>query len=289
MENHSQNQIAERQQTPLQKFNQTISNPNTQKYLDSVLGEKKSSFVNNLTALVANDAKLQDCKPMSLIYAALKATALDLPLDPNLGFAYVIPYNNRTGKEAQFQIGYKGFIQLALRSCQFQGINVRDVRSGELIDEDMITGEVKIRRAAGRESLPVIGYVAFFSLTSGFSKMSYMTVEEIKAHAGKYSKTFSSDKEYVRNTSKWVTDFDAMAKKTVLKLLLSKYAPMSVETLQLAVKTDQSVYNENGIEEYADNPMREEPDDQTSSAEQPSADEKKAEMRASGRGPVEMM
>lgn len=279
MENTGPNKIEEHK-TPLQKFNATIANPKTQDFLEKMLGEKKSSFISNLTTIVSKNTKLQECKPMSLVYAALNATALDLPLDPNLGIAYVIPYGN----EAQFQIGYKGFIQLALRSGQFRGINVRDVRSGELIDEDMITGEIRLRRASDREQLPVIGYVAFFSLINGFSKMSYMTVDEIKTHASRYSKTFSSDKEYIRNASKWVTDFDAMAKKTVLKLLLSKYAPLSVE-IQKAVADDQTVYKDDGTSGYVDNPEPMEPDEQP----QPSADERKELMRASGKGPVEMM
>ena len=190
---------------------------------------------------------------MSVMYAGIKATALDLPLDPNLGFAYVIPYrNNRENKtEAQFQIGYKGFVQLAIRSGQFQTINVAEVKEGEYLDEDLVTGEIKFKKLPDRDQLPTIGYVAYFRLTNGFEKMSYSSVEQIDAHAKKYSQTYSSSKEYIRNNSKWATDFDAMAKKTVLKLLLSKYAPMSVE-MQSAVINDQAVIRENGAD-YVDN------------------------------------
>lgn len=242
----------------LQIFNQKITDPRTQNYLSQVLGQKRSSFVNNLTALVANNKNLQECDPLSVMYAGIKATALDLPLDPNLGFAYVIPYrNNRENKtEAQFQIGYKGFIQLAIRSGQFQTINVAEVKEGELLDEDLVTGEIKFKKLPDREQLPTIGYVAYFRLTNGFEKMSYSSVGQIDAHAKKYSQTYSSSKEYIRNSSKWTTDFDAMAKKTVLKLLLSKYAPMSVE-MQSAVINDQAVIRENGIE-YVDNSNTEE-------------------------------
>ena len=150
MENSTQNQIQQKQPTPLQAFNRCITNSDVQSYLSQVLGEKKSSFVNNITALVANDMKLQECKPMSLIYAGIKATALDLPLDQNLGFAYVIPYKCKTGTEAQFQMGYKGFIQLAIRTGQFRTINVTEVVDGEIASENLITGEIQFVRAKDR-------------------------------------------------------------------------------------------------------------------------------------------
>lgn len=241
----------------LQKFNATITNPRTQEYLVSVLAEKKSSFVNNLTALVANNKALQECEPLTTMYAAIKATALNLPLDQNLGFAYVIPFkNNKTGTtEAQFQIGYKGLIQLAMRSGQFKTINVRDVREGEIIDEDFVSGELKFKKLpdAERANAPVIGFVAYFELLNGFRKMSYWTVAELKAHGMRYSQTYSSRNEYVRKNSKWETDFEAMASKTVLKLLLAKYAPLSVE-MQDAVVSDQAVFRKSDSDvNYVDN------------------------------------
>ena len=289
MENSAQNQIQKKQPTSLQAFNRCITNTEVQSYLSQVLGEKKSSFVNNITALVANDVKLQECKPMSLIYAGIKATALDLPLDQNLGFAYVIPYRCKTGTEAQFQMGYKGFIQLAIRTGQFRTINVTEVVDGEVAAENLITGEIQFVRAKDRSSKPVVGYVAFFSLLNGFSKMLYMTVDDIKAHAKRYSQTFSSSKDWVRESSKWTTDFDAMAKKTVLKLLLNRYAPLSVE-MRSAVVSDQAVLNAEGQpEEYIDNPKPEE-QPQVSVAE--SVEERKAEMKeaaAGGRKPDELL
>lgn len=288
MENSAQNQI-QKQPTPLQAFNRCITNTEVQSYLSQVLGEKKSSFVNNITALVANDVKLQECKPMSLIYAGIKATALDLPLDQNLGFAYVIPYRCKTGTEAQFQMGYKGFIQLAIRTGQFRTINVTEVVDGEVASENLITGEIQFVRAKDRSSKPVVGYVAFFSLLNGFSKMLYMTVDDIKAHAKRYSQTFSSSKDWVRESSKWTTDFDAMAKKTVLKLLLNRYAPLSVE-MRTAVVSDQAVLNAEGQpEEYIDNP---EPEEQPQVSVAESVEEKKAEMKeaaAGGRKPDELL
>lgn len=235
----------------LKKFNQLITHPNTDTYLTSVLAERKGEFINNLTAVVANDSKLQACEPLTLMYAALKATALRLPLDPNLGQAYIIPYkNNRERKtEAQFQIGWKGFIQLAIRSGQFQTINATEIREGELQGYDLMTGEVKVQAVEGRESKPVIGYLAYFKLTNGFSKSLYMSAEEIEQHATRYSQSYRGK---YRDTSLWATDKDAMAKKTVLKLLLNRFAPLSVD-MQSAVQADQSVLHGDGKLDYVDN------------------------------------
>lgn len=235
----------------LKRFNQMIVHPNTDAYLTSVLAERKGEFINNLTAVVANDAKLQACEPVTLMYAALKATALRLPLDPNLGQAYIIPYkNNREHKtEAQFQIGWKGFIQLAIRSGQFQAINTTDIRDGELKGYDLMTGEVQVQAVPDRESKPVIGYLAYFKLTNGFAKSLYMTAEEIEQHATRYSQSYRGK---YKDSSLWATDKDAMAKKTVLKLLLNRFAPLSVD-MQRAVQADQSVLHGDGKLDYVDN------------------------------------
>lgn len=240
-------------ESSLALFNQTITNERTQTYLQQVLSTKKSSFVNNITALVGNSAALQKCEPMTVLYAGIKATALDLPLDPNLGFAYVIPYNQRDkAPQAQFQLGYKGFIQLAIRSGQFKTINVTEIKEGELASFDLLSGETRFVAQPNRTELPTIGYAAFFLLNNGFEKTLYMTRDEVEAHAKKYSQTYSSGKEWVRKTSKWATDFDAMAKKTVIKLLLSKFAPLSVE-MQQAVTADQGVLDKDGRATYPDN------------------------------------
>lgn len=235
----------------LKRFNQMIVHPNTDAYLTSVLAERKGEFINNLTAVVANDAKLQACEPVTLMYAALKATALRLPLDPNLGQAYIIPYkNNREHKtEAQFQIGWKGFIQLAIRSGQFQAINATDIRDGELKGYDLMTGEVQVQAVPDRENKPVIGYLAYFKLTNGFAKSLYMTAEEIEQHATRYSQSYRGK---YKDSSLWATDKDAMAKKTVLKLLLNRFAPLSVD-MQRAVQADQSVLHGDGKLDYVDN------------------------------------
>jgi recombination protein RecT len=237
----------------LKTFNQTITNVKTQEYLASVLGEKKQAFVNNMTALVSNDKALQACDPMSLMFAALKVTSLDLPLDNNLGFAHVIPYkNNKENKtEAQVQLGYKGIAQLAIRSGQFEIINVTDVREGELKGRNRMTGELEfdwIVDDAARLKAKVIGYVGYFKLLSGYSKTTYWSIAELEQHGVKYSQSFK------RGYGVWKDNFDAMAKKTVLKLMLNKGdAPMSVE-MQQAIKYDQSVIlDENGSHRYVDN------------------------------------
>lgn len=228
-----------------------IVHPNTEAYLTSVLADRKGEFVNNLTAVVANDSKLQACEPTTLLYSALKATALRLPLDPNLGQAYIIPYrNNKENKtEAQFQIGWKGFVQLAIRSGQFATINTTDIRDGELQGQDLITGELQVKALPNREQLPIIGYLAYFRLVNGFSKSLYMTAEEIEKHATRYSQSYRGR---YKDSSLWATDKDAMAKKTVLKLLLNRFAPLSVD-MKEAVQADQSVIHGEGKLDYVDN------------------------------------
>lgn len=237
----------------LKLFNQTITNVKTQEYLASVLGENKQAFINNMTALVSNDKALQVCEPTTLMFAGLKATALGLPLDNNLGFAYVLPYRNtkENKTEAQLQLGYKAIVQLAIRSKQFETINVTDVREGELKKRNRMTGEIEmewIEDDATRSKLPIIGYIGYFKLLSGYSKTTYWSVEELKQHGAKYSQTFK------KGYGVWKDNFDAMCKKTVLKLMLNKGdAPMSVE-IQQAIKYDQSVIiDEQGNHRYADN------------------------------------
>ena len=242
-------------QTGLARFNATIKNERTQDYLRQVLGKNATGFVTSLTSIVSNSVNLQMCEPLSLMYVGIKAAALNLPLDPNLGFAYAIPYkNNKTGKtEAQFQIGWKGVLQLAIRSGQFKAINVTDVREGEYQGEDLLTGEMRLTSVDNREQHKIVGYAAYMRLVNGFEKSVYWSVEKVEAHARQYSQTYSSSKDYIRKQSKWTTDFDAMAKKTVLKMLLSKYAPLSIE-MRDAIQSDQAVFTSEGESKYLDNP-----------------------------------
>lgn len=250
--------MAQEEVTGLALFNKTITNPKTQEYLEQVLGERKGSFVNNLTALVSNEASLQKCQPLTIMFAALKATALNLPLDKSLGMAFVIPYkdNKNNVTVAQFQLGYKGVKQLALRSGQFAVIpNATDVKEGELISRNRLTGECAfkfIENDMERESKKTIGYASYFRLLNGAESTFYMSVEEMNAHALRYSQTFRSKDAKTKAASKWTTDFDDMAKKTVIKLNLSRNAPLSVE-MQDALRADQSVQYAQDKYEYLDN------------------------------------
>ena len=251
----------------LKKFREDITRVDSQEMIAKTVGPRAQEFTTSLISMVSGNPSLQECTTQSLMNTALKATSLNLPIDGNLGFAYAIAYDNSkkekrdgkwvtidTVKEAQLQIGYKGFIQLAQRSTQYETINARDVREGEIIGEDFVSGEMQFKAlpAAQRVKAKVVGYVAFFKLSSGFRKMLYMSVEELEEHAAKFSQTYKNDKKYHTSSSLWSKDFDSMAIKTVIKLLLSKYGPLSVQ-LQDAIKYDQAVIDSDGSARYTDN------------------------------------
>lgn len=249
--------MSENKVTGLQRLNSYISHNATQEYLKKVLSDKKDAFVSNLVSLVADNAKLQECEPATLMYGAIRATASDLPLDPSFGCAYLIPYkNNKLGiTEAQFQIGYKAYVQLALRSGQFKCINCTDVREGELINRNRLTGQIDFKFEQDdkkRNELSIIGFVSYFQLLNGYESTLYMSVEELKAHGLRYSQTYKSQYANVRDSSKWVTDFYEMSRKTVIKLNLSRNAPLSVE-MQKAIRDDQAVFRSEDTPDYVDN------------------------------------
>lgn len=245
------NEVVKKPQTGLQKFNAMLENTRTQEYLTNVLGEKKQTFVSNMVALVASNKALSECDPSTIMFSCLKATALGLPLDPSLGLAWVLPYrdNKNNTTVATFQLGAKAYIQLALRTAQYKKINVRDVREGEVVGEDFVSGDMQFKKLEkDRDKAKFVGYVAFFELINGFSKQLYMTVEELDAHAKRFSQTYRkgyglwSDKE-MRGS---------MMEKTILKRLLSKYGVLSVEMVQ-AIKSDSAVLGENNSVRYIDN------------------------------------
>ena len=245
------NEVAKKPQTGLQKFNAMLENTRTQEYLTNVLGEKKQTFVSNMVALVSSNKALSECDPSTIMFSCLKATALSLPLDPSLGLAWVLPYkdNKNNTTVATFQLGAKAYIQLALRTAQYRKINVRDVREGEIVGEDFVSGEMQFKKLEkDRSNAPIIGYVAMFELINGFSKQLYMSVEELDAHAKRFSQTYRkgyglwSDKEMR----------PAMMEKTILKRLLSKYGVLSVE-MEQAIKSDSAVLGENDAVRYIDN------------------------------------
>lgn len=245
------NEVTQRPQTGLQKFNAMLENTRTQEYLSNVLGEKKQTFVSNMVALVASNKALSECDPSTIMFSCLKATALGLPLDPALSMAWVIPFkDNKSGTTvATFQVGARAWLQLALRTGQYQKINVRDVREGEIVGEDFVSGDIVFKKLdKDRMQAPLVGYVAMFRLTNGFEKQLYMSVEELEAHAKRYSQT------YRRGYGLWAEKDmkPAMYEKTILKRLLSKWGVLSVE-LQDAIRSDFAVLGENNSVRYIDN------------------------------------
>lgn len=198
---------------------------------NEMLGKKAAGFMSSIIAVANNNKLLAKANPATVIGAAAQAAMLDLPINQSLGFAYIVPYGN----EAQFQLGYKGYIQLAQRSGQYVDIGAKTVYEGELEYENRLLDKFKFGERTGDK---VIGYIAYFRLVNGFEKMLFMTLDEMQAHAKKYSKNYKG------GTDKWgLTDFNTMAEKTVLKRLLSKYGPLSIESIQMS----QALANDGGV------------------------------------------
>lgn len=223
---------------------------NVQQKFEELLGKNSSSFITSVLQVVNSNALLQQATPSSVFSAAAIAATLNLPINPNLGFAYIVPYNSKKKdgtKEtvAQFQIGYKGFIQLALRTGQFKTIAATPIFEGQIISQNPLTGYVF--DFTKQVSKIIIGYAAYFELLNGFHKTLFMTVSELKTHGTRFSQSFK------KGFGLWKDDFRSMALKTILKMLISKYAPLSVD-FQYAIINDQaaiSVTNPEPI--YVDN------------------------------------
>ncbi len=210
--------------------------PNVKAKLAELLGKNAASFATSVLQIVNSNDMLKNAAPDTVFNAACMAATLNLPINNNLGFAYIVPFNNRKlGKvEAQFQLGYKGFIQLAQRSGQFKIISASPVYDGQLVSEDPLLGYQFNWSVKPQPNEKPIAYVAYFQLLNGYEAYLYMTRDEIQAHANKYSQTAK------KGFGVWNDNFDAMALKTVIKLLLSKQAPLSIE-MQKAVLADQAV------------------------------------------------
>jgi recombination protein RecT len=201
-----------------------------------MLGQKSTSFITSVLQIIASNSLLQKADPMSVYQAAAVAATLDLPLNNNLGFAYIVPYNDKVkGQVAQFQMGYKGFIQLAQRSGQFKSIYSAPIYEGQILEANPLDG-YKFDFSKKTNDV-VVGYAAKFTLINGFEAIYYMSIDQLKRHGNQYSQTFK------KGFGLWKDNFDAMATKTVLKLLLSKYAPLSVD-MQKSLVIDQSVVND---------------------------------------------
>lgn len=198
------------------------------KKFEELLGEKSKGFVSSVLQVVSGNNYLAKAEPSTVYSAAMMAAVLDLPINNNLGYAYIVPYKN----QAQFQMGYRGFIQLALRTGRYETMNVIDVYEEQFESWHPLTEDLKIN--FGNPGKKVIGYAAHFKLHDGFKKTIYWTKEEVTAHAKRYSQS------YGKKTAPWTTHFDEMARKTVLKYALNKFGILSIE-MQKAVVADQGV------------------------------------------------
>lgn len=208
-----------------------------QQRFQQMLGKKSAGFLTSITNIVQNSDLLQKAEVNSIILAAAQAASLDLPINPNLGFAAIIPFNDRkSGKcVATFQIMRDGWVDLCLRSGQFEYIANEIVYEGELVEKNRFEDKYVFDETK-RKSDKVIGYMAAFKTISGYKKTVYMTVEEVKAHGKQYSQT------YKKNYGLWVDNFHAMALKTTIKMLLKKFAPKSIENIAKAVESDQASF-----------------------------------------------
>lgn len=230
---------------------EALSSPAIKKRIEELLGKRAPQFCSTLVAISRQNAMLAKADPSSVIGAAITAATLDLPINPNLGFAYVVPYQDRKSNktEAQFQIGYKGIIQLALRTGQYAALNDCVIPKGALVSYNELTSQLVVDFDKAEEGDPD-GYAFYFELTNGFRKTAFWSRDKVEKHAARFSQA------YRKGYGPWKDDFDQMALKTVLKNTLSKYGILSVE-MQAALENDQAVSH--GIDEdstgldYADN------------------------------------
>lgn len=225
----------ETQITPIKQLKTMLGNDSIKSRFKEILGQKAPGFISSILSVANGNTMLQNAEPQSVLNAAVIAATLDLPINPNLGYSAIVPYKDRkTGIiSAQFQLMYKGLVELCLRSGQFASLIDEVVYEGQLVRKNKFTGEYIFDEEA-KKSDKVIGYMAYFRLVNGFEKTFYMTIEEVQKHAKTYSQSYS------KGYGVWVDSFDVMARKTVLKLLLSKYAPKSIQ-MQQAITFDQAV------------------------------------------------
>lgn len=204
---------------------------------NEMLGKKSAGFITSITTVVQNSDLLQKAEVNSIILAAAQAASLDLPINPNLGFSAIIPFNDKKNNRcvAQFQIMRDGWVDLCLRTGQFEYIANEIVYEGELVEKNRFT-DTYVFDETKRKSNKIIGYMASFKLVNGYRKTVYMTVEEAKAHGKQYSQTFK------KGYGLWADNFNAMALKTALKMLLKKFAPKSIESIAKAIESDQASF-----------------------------------------------
>lgn len=237
--------------------------------INSILGGKRgTAFISSIVSAVQATPALQECTNPSILSAALLGESLNLSNSPSLGQFWIIPYNNKKKgvKEAQFQLGANGFKQLAMRTGQYKDIDFIAIHEGEYKGRDKFTGKQVFEFLEDddeRDSLPVIGYLAYFELLNGFKKSVYWTKNKMEAHADKYSMAFDLDtyrkiqegkipqKDMWKYSSYWYSNFEGMAEKTLIKHLLSKWGILSTELIT-AIDADTAVIHEDGTKDYVD-------------------------------------
>lgn len=240
------------------QFNQLLKSENVQKSLISTLGDttKTKTFTSSLISAVNTNPALRECDGMTIISGALLGESLNLSPSPQLGNYYLVPFNDKVkGKVATFQLGWKGYYQLALRSGQYKNIDAVAIKEGEMKEFNPITGELTLEPIADpleREKAKTVGYYAFFELINGFKKSIYWPKEKMEAHAVKYSQGYAADKRKGTSYTFWTKSFDDMALKTMYRQLISKYGIMSIE-MQKAYTNDMTVND--SINEEENNPV----------------------------------
>ena len=230
-----------------------LTNDAVKNQINNVIGGKDGTkFISAVVSAVNNNPALQECTNQSILAAALLGESLKLSPSPQLGQYYMVPFNDKNkGKVAQFQLGYKGYIQLAIRSGQYKKLNVLAIKEGELIRFNPLEEEIEVKLIEDeeeRENAPTVGYYAMFEYTNGFKKAMYWSKKKMEAHALKYSKGYQAKKGYTF----WEKDFDGMAYKTMLRQLISKWGIMSIE-MASAMDSDMAVINEDGTKDYVEN------------------------------------
>lgn len=249
----TQNSLSKQAGKP--KFSVMMQQDGIKNLVNNTLGDKKKAerFTASIISAVAVNQALQECEGSTILSAALLGESLNLSPSPQLGHYYLVPFKNTklNRTDAQFQLGYKGYIQLAIRSGQYKRINVIAIKEGELVSYDPLSEDIEvnlIEDEVERENAKTIGYYAMFRLVNGFEKTMYWSKEKMEAHALKYSKGYQAKKGYTF----WEKDFDGMAYKTMLRQLISKWGIMSIE-MQKAFTNDYSVTDEKGNTTYVDN------------------------------------
>lgn len=266
-----QNSLARQDQS--MKLSVYLQNDAVKKQINQVVGGKNGTrFISSIVSAVQSTPALQECTSPSIVNAALLGEALNLSPSPQLGQFYMVPFDNKKKgcKEAQFQLGYKGYIQLAIRSGYYKKLNVLAIKEGELVRYDPLDEEVEVNLIDDdilREEAPTMGYFAMFEYENGFRKTLYWSKKKMLAHAEKYSFAFYKnggakslelleqgkipEKDMWKYSSFWFKDFDGMALKTMLRQLISKWGIMSID-LQNAIDKDMAVIHEDGKTEYVD-------------------------------------